>query len=175
MWVVEVPKICVLWFDRVCSHLKSPISCSWRRVRKCLPSTGKKSLVLFFFKYCTDRYLQVSFILLLCQHSIDVHYFGWLGRIMPLLFCQKSCRILNINILFSQTSFLGGLRVTNPPIRLMCPTSVCPSVRVWFPDSNLKTVWPINCKLDMQVEHHDSLYGIAFGHDSCIAKWDIAT
>ena len=26
--------------------------------------------------------------------------------------------------------FLGGLRVTNPPIGLMCPTSVCPSVRL---------------------------------------------
>ena len=25
------------------------------------------------------------------------------------------------------TESLGGLRVTNPPIRLMCPTSVCPS------------------------------------------------
>ena len=23
--------------------------------------------------------------------------------------------------------FLGGLRVTNPPIRLMCPTSICPA------------------------------------------------
>ena len=45
----------------------------------------------------------------------------------------------------------------------------------WFPDSNLKTIWPINFKLDMQVEHFDSLYGIAFGGDSCVAKWEIAT
>ena len=51
--------------------------------------------------------------------------------------------------------FLGGLRVTNPPVRLTCPTSFCPP--------------------DIQVEHHDSLYGIAFGGDSCIAKWKIAT
>ena len=28
-------------------------------------------------------------------------------------------------ILFKVISFLGGLRVTNPPIRLMCPTSIC--------------------------------------------------
>ena len=28
---------------------------------------------------------------------------------------------------FKRRLFLGGLRVTNPPIRLMCPTSVCPS------------------------------------------------
>ena len=30
-------------------------------------------------------------------------------------------------LLFSRFHLLGGLRVTNPPIRLMCPTSVCPS------------------------------------------------
>ena len=28
--------------------------------------------------------------------------------------------------------FLGGLRVTNPLIRLMCPTSVCLSVHIYF-------------------------------------------
>ena len=32
--------------------------------------------------------------------------------------------------IFVEIWFLGGLRVTNPPIRLMCPTSVCPSVRL---------------------------------------------
>ena len=29
-------------------------------------------------------------------------------------------------------SFLGVLLVTNPPIRLMCPTSVCPSVNIFI-------------------------------------------
>ena len=54
------------------------------------------------------------------------------------------------------TLFLGGLRVTNPPIGLMCPPSVCPSVRplLWFPDSNSKTVCPIEVKLGREIDHH---------------------
>ena len=55
--------------------------------------------------------------------------------------------------------FLGGLRVTNPPIRLMCPTSVRPSVcpsTFSFPDSNSKTLCPIEFKLDREIDHHHS-------------------
>ena len=51
--------------------------------------------------------------------------------------------------------FLGGLRVTNPPIRLMCPTSVCPST-FSFLDSNSKTLCPIEFKLDRDIDHHHS-------------------
>ena len=35
-----------------------------------------------------------------------------------------------------QPAFLGGLRVTNPPIRLMCSTPVCPSYTFLFLNSN---------------------------------------
>ena len=51
--------------------------------------------------------------------------------------------------------FLGGLHVINPNIRLMCPTSVCPST-FSFPDSNSKMVCPIEFKLDREIEHHHS-------------------
>ena len=44
---------------------------------------------------------------------------------------------------------LGGLRVTNPPIRLMCPT-------LMFPDSNSKMLCPIEFKLDREIHHHHS-------------------
>ena len=57
-----------------------------------------------------------------------------------------------LNLVFQ---FLGGLHVTNPPIRLMCPTSVCPST-FSFPDSNLKMLCPIEFKLDREIEHHHS-------------------
>ena len=53
------------------------------------------------------------------------------------------CKLLaKCQEIISLVDFLGGLRVTNPPIRLMCPTSVCLSVRPHFsfPDSNFKTV-----------------------------------
>ena len=50
---------------------------------------------------------------------------------------------------------LGGLRVTNPPIRLMCPTSVRLST-FFFPDSNSKTVCPIEFKHDREIDHHHS-------------------
>ena len=40
---------------------------------------------------------------------------------------------------FKVVLLLGGLRVTNPPIRLMCLTSACPSI-FSFPDSNSKTL-----------------------------------
>ena len=40
----------------------------------------------------------------------------------------------------------------------------------WFEDSNSKIVCSINFKLDIEVEHDDSLYGIAFGDESGTAK-----
>ena len=49
---------------------------------------------------------------------------------------------------------LGGLHVTNPPIRLMCPTSV--RLHFSFLDSNSKTVCPIEFKLDREIDHHYS-------------------
>ena len=51
--------------------------------------------------------------------------------------------------------FLGGLHVTNPPIRFMCPTSVCLST-FSFPDSNSKMLCPIEFKLDREIDHHHS-------------------
>ena len=48
--------------------------------------------------------------------------------------------------------FLGGLRVTNPSIRLMCPTSVCLST-FSFLDSNSKMLYPIEFKLDREIDH----------------------
>ena len=50
---------------------------------------------------------------------------------------------------------LDGLCVTNPPIRLMCPMSVCPSI-FSFADSNLKMLCPIEFKLDREIDHHHS-------------------
>ena len=56
---------------------------------------------------------------------------------------------------------LGGLRVINPPIRLMCPTSVCPHFSI--PDSNSKTVCPIEFKLDREIHHHHSYVAFEIG------------
>ena len=52
---------------------------------------------------------------------------------------------LTANIITMVVLFLGGLSVTNRPIRLMCLTFVCPSVcpsTFSFPDSNSKTLCP---------------------------------
>ena len=68
-----------------------------------------------------------------------------------LFFENKVCFIL-----FGEWGdFLGGLHVTNLPIRLMCPTSVYPST-FSFPDSNSKTVSLIEFKLDREIDHHHS-------------------
>ena len=48
--------------------------------------------------------------------------------------------------------FLSRLHVTNLPIRVMCPTSICP-LTFWFPDSNLNTLSIFNLKLNRVVEH----------------------
>ena len=53
------------------------------------------------------------------------------------------------------STFLGGLHVTNPPIRLMCPMSDCPSTFL-FPDSNSKTLCSIEFKLDRDIDLHHS-------------------
>ena len=55
---------------------------------------------------------------------------------------------------------LGGLHVTNPPIRLMCP-----SVRqhFCFLDSNSKTLCPIEFKLDREIDHHHSYVAFEIG------------
>ena len=51
----------------------------------------------------------------------------------------------------TNTIVLGGLHVTNPPIRLMFPTSVCPST--FFVSGLSKTVCPIEFKLDREIDH----------------------
>ena len=81
---------------------------------------------------------------------------------MPLFGLPKpvSCEIIWI-VYESLPSlpFLGGLRVTNLPIRLTCPTSVCLSDHLstfLFPDSNSKMLCPIKFKLDRDIDHHHS-------------------
>ena len=66
----------------------------------------------------------------------------------------RLCQIMTI-IGCEKLWFLGGLRVTNPPIRLMCTTSFCPST-FSFPDSNSKTLCIIEFKLDREIDHHHS-------------------
>ena len=52
-----------------------------------------------------------------------------------------------------------------------------PGVRrpTWFPDVLGNSSYPIFTKFGMQVYWVNSLYGIAFGDDSSIANWVIAT
>ena len=52
--------------------------------------------------------------------------------------------------------FLGGLHVTNPPIRLMCQTSICLSVHQHFCVLTLAQLCPIEFKLDREIDHHHS-------------------
>ena len=73
----------------------------------------------------------------------------------------------NMHNMLSLFFFLGGLRVTNPPIRLMCPTSVCPST-FSFPDSNSKMVCPIEFKLDREIDHHHSKVPFEIGTILCV-------
>ena len=73
--------------------------------------------------------------------------------------CGCVLQYSNLSFVFLQRyKFLGGLRVTNPPIRLMCQTSVCLSVRLHFRfrTLNSKTVCPIKFKLDREIDHHHS-------------------
>ena len=62
------------------------------------------------------------------------------------------------------TRFLGGLHVTNPPIRLMCLTyvrlSVRPHFRFWTLEFNL---CPIEFKLDREIDHHHSQVAFEIG------------
>ena len=50
-------------------------------------------------------------------------------------------------------SWMGSWRLTNPPIGLMCLTSVCLSIFL-FGDSNSNTLLPIDLKLHRVVWHH---------------------
>ena len=45
----------------------------------------------------------------------------------------------------------------------------------WFPVISRKSIYPIFTKFGMGVYWVNSLHGIAFGEDSCIANWVIAT
>ena len=66
---------------------------------------------------------------------------------------EKIAKVSNDYCLMTNNiPFLGGLLVTNPPIRLMCQTSVCPST-FWFPDSNSNMLLPIDLKLTRVVGH----------------------
>ena len=53
---------------------------------------------------------------------------------------------------------------------LLFPLSVA-----WFPVISRKSIYPIFTKFGMGVYWVNSLYGIAFGEDSCIANSVIAT
>ena len=75
-------------------------------------------------------------------------------------FCFRAYLLRFLILFFSKRTtklalFLGGLHVTNPPIRFMCPTSVCPST-FSFPDSYSKTLCPIEFKLGREIDHHHS-------------------
>ena len=57
--------------------------------------------------------------------------------------------------------------MTNTPIRLMCPTSVCPST-FSFLDSNSKTLCLIEFKLDREIDHHHSKVPFKIGVVLCV-------
>ena len=90
--------------------------------------------------YITDTALKVSLSLYcfttIISHGVENYFPGCGVRVSLIL-------------------FFGGLHVTNPPIRLMCPTAVCPST-FSIPDSNLKTLCPIEFKFDKEIDHHHS-------------------
>ena len=75
-------------------------------------------------------------------------------------FCERSS---------SFHSFLGGLCLTNPPIRLMCVMYACLST-FWFLDSNSNRLLPINLKLNRVVGHHLSYIVSEIGA-IWITKW----
>ena len=64
--------------------------------------------------------------------------------------------------IFGHCYFIGRLHVINPPIRLMCPTSVC-LLTLSFPDSNSKALCPIEFKLDRGIDHHHSKAAFEIG------------
>ena len=67
------------------------------------------------FENNLELLIQVHFMVKYVHFTIPVEI------LVVLLLCKS--HLVNVG----WTLFLGGLRVTNPPIRLMCPTSVCPS------------------------------------------------
>ena len=69
---------------------------------------------------------------------------------MPCYFCTVSIVGTIDTTVLNGDSFLDRLRVTNPPIRLMCPTSNCPFT-FSFPDSDAKTLCQIKFKLDREI------------------------
>ena len=83
----------------------------------------------------------------ICVNTYGLAYFqNWRANLLT----HRCIIILNDNLLF-----LGGLHVTNLPIRLMCLTPVCPST-FSFLDSNSKMLCSIEFKLDMEIDHHHS-------------------
>ena len=70
-----------------------------------------------------------------------------------------------------QDVFIGRLKLSS-----LCPPTISAVHRpTWFPDILGNSSYPIFTKFGMQVYWVNSLYGIAFGDDSSIANWVIAT
>ena len=70
----------------------------------------------------------------------------WSSQLARWVFWGYSVQTQLPNLMWESWYFLGGLRVTDRPIRLMpsvCPLSVCLST-FWFPDSNSNTLPSVN-------------------------------
>ena len=119
-------------------------------------------IIVIAFGLKVEKYVSMSYhYLKRCQFvfpcNSDWHYVS-ASHLASHLICYLADFFLTL-VKLSVLILLGGLHVTNPPIRLMCPTSVCPSVcpsTFLFPDSNSKMLCPIEFKLDREIDHHHS-------------------
>ena len=97
----------------------------------------------------------------LLKHYLELYISDTALKVSQTLYCFTTSISHGVKNYFSRLWGTGisdvifrRIAVTNPPIRLMCPMSVCP--HFLFPDSNSKRVCPIEFKLDRDIDHHHS-------------------
>ena len=84
---------------------------------------------------------------------------------------SKRCDLIFLLVNFLMITFWAGCVLLMLLLDWYGLTSVC---WVWLSDSILQTIC-INFQLDLGVQHHNNLIGIAFGDNSYIGDWVKAT